>query len=99
MLVRSASLAVTVQAPPWGLALANRRFRWLLLAIAGIPITLAYLWFGVLRPLLLGGPSDFVYTYLAGARMLTAGADPYLCNAGQCGGEPTSMSQRPSEHR
>jgi hypothetical protein len=86
--VRSAPLAVTAQAPPWGLALANRRFRWLLLAIAGVPITLAYLWFGLLRPLLSGGPSDFVYTYLAGARMLAAGADPYLCNAGQCGGHP-----------
>ena len=79
---------MTAEVPPWGLALANRRFRWLLLAIAGVPITLAYLWYGVLRPLLFGGPSDFVYTYLAGARMLAAGADPYLCNAGQCGGHP-----------
>lgn len=86
--MRSAPRAVTAEAPPWGLALANRRFRWLLLTISGVPITLSYLWFGVLKPLLSSGPSDFVYVYLAGAKMLAAGADPYLCNLGQCGGHP-----------
>lgn len=73
---------------PWGRALADRRFRTILLLIAGIPIVLAYLWFGFLHPLFSYDQTDFVRTYLAGARMVGAGKDPYLCNVGSCGGYP-----------
>lgn len=73
---------------PWGHALANRRFRSLLLGLAGVPISLAYLWFGFVKPLFSDEPTDFVYTYLAGARVLASGGDPYQCNVGLCGGFP-----------
>ena len=73
---------------PWGHALANRRFRSILLGLAGVPIGLAYLWFGLVEPLVSDQPTDFVYTYLAGARVLASGGDPYQCNVGACGGFP-----------
>jgi len=73
---------------PWGQALAHRRFRSLLLVLAGVPISLAYAWFGLIKPLFSDEPTDFVYTYLAGARMLAGGGDPYQCNVGLCGGFP-----------
>ena len=88
MIACSGSLTAAKVPGPWGLALANRTFRWLLLTVAGVPISVAYLWFGFLRPLLSDGPNDFVYSYIAGARMLAAGSDPYLCNVGDCGGQP-----------
>lgn len=72
----------------WGRALANRRFRTILLLLAGVPIVVAYLWYGVIHPLLSYEATDFVRTYMAGARMVAAGKDPYLCNVGSCGGYP-----------
>jgi Glycosyltransferase family 87 len=84
----STALPASAAAAPWGLALANRKFRWILLAIAGFPIGIAYVWFGFLKPLLAVGPNDFVYSYIPGARMLAAGRDPYQCNSGDCGGLP-----------
>ena len=75
---------------PWGSALTNRRFRTLLLVLAGVPVGLAYLWFGLLRPLLVNGPSDFTHEYLVGGRVILDGGDPYQCGmtAGLCDGYP-----------
>jgi hypothetical protein len=88
MVASSDAAPAAIVSAPWGLALANRRFRWLLLAVAGVPISIAYVWFGVFKPMLSDSPNDFVNVYLAGARMLAAGRDPYLCNFGDCGGQP-----------
>ena len=62
-------------------ALDNRGFRTLLLAIAGVPIVVTYLWQGLLRPLLLGGYlGDFYESYMRAAGRVAAGLDPYdLC--------------------
>jgi Glycosyltransferase family 87 len=84
----SSALQPGVDRAPWGRALAGRRFRSILLVLAGVPIALAYLWYGLLTPLLSAGQGDFVYTYLAGARILARGGDPYQCNVGLCGGFP-----------
>jgi hypothetical protein len=67
-------------------ALANRRFRGLLLIWVGIPIAVAYLWFGILQPLLLGSElGDFQGSYLRAASRLAAGRDPYdLCQSMGC---------------
>lgn len=77
-----------VEPATWGRALADRRFRTILLLLAGVPIVVAYLWYGVIHPLLSYEATDFVRTYMAGARMVAAGKDPYLCNVGSCGGFP-----------
>ena len=71
---------------PWGSALANRRFRTLLLGLAGIPIGLAYAWYGVLLPLATTQFGDFSQVYLEGARVIAAGGDPYQCTAAACVG-------------
>ena len=71
---------------PWGSALANRRFRSLLLAIAGIPIGLAYAWYGALLPLATTQLGDFSQVYLEGGRVIAAGGDPYQCTAAVCVG-------------
>jgi hypothetical protein len=62
-------------------ALENRRFRSLLLVIAGIPITLLYLWRTLVQPALTGIlPLDFSANYMAAAARIAAGRDPYdLC--------------------
>jgi hypothetical protein len=73
-------------AQPWGAALANRRFRTLLLGLAGVPIVVAYAWYGVLWPLFWNQLSDFRQVYLDGARVIAAGADPYQCSTGFCSG-------------
>jgi arabinofuranan 3-O-arabinosyltransferase len=72
-------------------ALANRRFRGLLLIWMGIPLAVAYLWFGVLQPFALGTHvgvfqlGDFQESYLRAANRLAAGRDPYdLCRSMGC---------------
>lgn len=72
--------------PPWGFALANRHFRTLLLVVAGVPILIAYAWFGVLWPLISSQLDDFRQVYLEGARVIGAGGDPYRCGSGFCSG-------------
>ncbi|OLB92936.1 MAG: hypothetical protein AUI15_19655 [Actinobacteria bacterium 13_2_20CM_2_66_6] len=68
------------------MALANRRFRTLILLMAGTPIALAYAWYGVVWPLIWNQVSDFRQVYLEGARVIAAGGDPYQCNTGFCSG-------------
>ncbi|HEV2141301.1 MAG TPA: glycosyltransferase 87 family protein [Candidatus Dormibacteraeota bacterium] len=60
-------------------ALANRGFRTVLLVLAGVPIGLAYLWYGILKPLVSDEPTDFVREYIAGGRVILHGGDPYQC--------------------
>jgi hypothetical protein len=66
--------------------LENRRFRWLLLAVAGIPILLLYIWQSIVVPIALGGYlGDFKESYLRAAAQLVAGRDPYdLCQTLGC---------------
>jgi hypothetical protein len=70
----------------WGRALYNRRFRTLLLVVAGVPILVAYLWYGAVWPLFWNQLSDFRQVYLDGARVIAAGGDPYQCSTGFCSG-------------
>jgi Glycosyltransferase family 87 len=67
-------------------ALANRRFRGLLLIWAGIPIALLYLWQAVVEPLAFGAYlGDFQESYMRAAGRLAAGSDPYdLCHTMGC---------------
>jgi glycosyl transferase family 87 len=67
-------------------ALTNRRFRWVLLAIAGVPVALTYLWQAVVQPVLLGGYlGDFQESYLRAAARIASGRDPYdLCATMGC---------------
>jgi arabinofuranan 3-O-arabinosyltransferase len=62
--------------------LEDRRFRTLLLAIAGIPILLLYIWQSVIVPIAFGDYlGDLKESYLRGAAQLVAGRDPYdLCH-------------------
>jgi Glycosyltransferase family 87 len=61
--------------------LDNRRFRTVLLAIAGVPIAAVYLWRTLILPILAGGlPADFSANYMAAAARIASGHDPYdLC--------------------
>lgn len=61
--------------------LENRRFRSLLLALAGIPIAATYLWQALVQPIFFGGYlGDFQESYMRAAGRLAAGQDPYdLC--------------------
>jgi hypothetical protein len=70
----------------WLPALANRRFRGLLLIWAGIPIALLYVWQALLLPLLFGAYlGDFQESYMRAAAQLAAGRDPYdLCQTMGC---------------
>lgn len=74
----------------------NRRFRSLLLAISGIPITASYLWNALLIPLLIPTsipPTDFHETYLAAARAMAATQDPYgPCHNLVCYGQMTNSA-------
>ena len=72
--------------------LEDRRFRTLLLAIAGIPILLLYVWQSVIVPIAFAGSlGDFKESYLRAAAQLVAGRDPYdLCQALGCL-EPTGQ--------
>jgi hypothetical protein len=68
--------------PPRPSALANRRFRWLVLLLAGIPLAASYGWWTALGPLLLRpsfGDEDFVF---AAATAIRSGGDPYAWIAG-----------------
>jgi hypothetical protein len=63
-------------------ALDNRPFRWLLLALAGIPITASYLWWTLLLPFLTRPDfSDQAFVYTASAA-IRSGSDPYGWIAG-----------------
>ena len=70
----------------WLPALANRRFRGLLLIWAGIPILLLYLWQALIQPLAFGAYlGDFQESYMRAAGRLAAGRDPYdLCQTMGC---------------
>jgi hypothetical protein len=61
--------------------LENRRFRALLLALAGIPIAILYVWRTLILPAITGSPpGDFSANYMAAAAKIAAGRDPYdLC--------------------
>lgn len=76
----------STQEHPWGASLADRRFRTLLLMLAGVPIGLAYAWYGLVWPLFWNQLSDFRQVYLEGARVLASGGDPYQCTTGFCSG-------------
>jgi len=71
-------------------ALGNRRFRSVLLAIAGIPICALYLWQALIQPIFFGGYlGDFQESYMRAAGRVAAGLDPYdLCATMGCS-EPT----------
>jgi hypothetical protein len=71
-------------------ALSNRRFRTVLLAVAGIPITATYLWQAVIQPIFFGGYlGDFQESYMRAAGRVASGLDPYdLCATMGCS-EPT----------
>src|SRR2546421_6411897 len=62
-------------------ALDNRRFRTVLLAIAGIPIVATYMWQALIQPIFLGGYlGDFQESYMRAATRIASGQDPYdLC--------------------
>ena len=66
--------------------LDDRRFRSLLLAIAGIPILLLYVWQSLVAPLAFSGYlGDFKESYMRAAARLAAGHDPYdLCQTMGC---------------
>ena len=70
----------------------DRRFRSLLLTIAGVPILLLYLWQSVIVPIAFAGSlGDFKESYLRAAAQLVAGRDPYdLCQTFGCL-EPTGQ--------
>ena len=67
-------------------ALSNRNFRSLLLALAGVPIGIVYLWQALVQPLVFGAYlGDFQESYMRAARRLAAGLDPYdLCRTAGC---------------
>jgi hypothetical protein len=66
--------------------LDDRRFRTLLLAIAGIPILVLYVWQSVIVPIAFAGYlGDFKESYMRAAARLVAGRDPYdLCQVVAC---------------
>ena len=68
-------------------ALADRRFRTLLLVWAGLPIGVLYVWRGLVQPLMFGTYlGDFQESYLIAARRLAAGLDPYPVSVTVLGG-------------
>ena len=71
-------------------ALGNRNFQRLLLALAGIPVVLVYLWRALIVPVLMGADiGDFQESYMRAAARLSTGGDPYdLCRVIGCA-EPT----------
>lgn len=71
-------------------SLDSARFRAWLLAIAGVPIGLLYLWRTVVLPAVGGtAPLDFQDNYMAAAAKIAAGHDPYdLCLIQGCPGQP-----------
>ena len=67
-------------------ALANPRFRSVLLVWAGIPIALLYLWQDLVQPLVFGAYlGDFQESYMRAAARLAEGKNPYdLCQTLGC---------------
>jgi hypothetical protein len=67
-------------------ALEDRRFRSVLLVLAGVPILLSYLWQSLIQPLVFGAYlGDFQESYMRAAARLAAGRDPYdLCQTMGC---------------
>ncbi|TAN35133.1 DUF2029 domain-containing protein [bacterium] len=78
--------SVNAPAGNWQAAFANRRFRGLLVVWAGVPLVVAYLWLGILQPLLFGSYlGDFQESYMRAAARIAAGRDPYdLCRTMGC---------------
>jgi hypothetical protein len=74
--------------------LDNRRFRTVLLVMAGIPLIGAYLWRTLIAPALLGtAPLDFSDNYLLAAAKIAAGRDPYdLCQILGCSHPPGTIT-------
>lgn len=66
--------------------LEHRAFRSLLLAIAGIPVALLYVWLGIAQPVVFGSLiGDFTGSYMPAATRLARGVDPYvLCQSMGC---------------
>src|SRR2546429_4790325 len=64
----------------------NRRFRTVLLAVAGVPIVATYLWQAVIQPIFFGGYlGDFQESYMRAATRIAGGQDPYdLCATMGC---------------
>ena len=77
--------------------LENRGFRSLLLVIAGVPITLVYLWRTLVQPALTGAlPLDFSANYMAAAAKIAAGRDPYdLCVIQGCATQAQTFTPLP----
>jgi len=67
-------------------AVDNRRFRTVLLAVAGIPILATYLWQALIQPIFFGGYlGDFQESYMRAATRIAGGQDPYdLCATMGC---------------
>ena len=67
-------------------ALEDRRFRSVLLVVAGVPILLSYLWQSLIQPLVFGAYlGDFQESYMRAAARLAEGRDPYdLCQTMGC---------------
>ena len=77
--------------------LENRPFRSLLLVIAGVPITLLYIWRTLVQPALTGIlPLDFSANYMAAAASIAAGRDPYdLCVIQGCANQAQTFTPLP----
>jgi len=71
-------------------ALDSRRFRDVLLVLAGVPIALTYVWQAILQPIFFSAYlGDFQESYLRAASRVAGGLDPYdLCATMGCA-EPT----------
>ena len=78
-------------------ALENRRFRTVLLVMAGVPIGGAYLWRTLVLPIIAGAlPADFSANYMSAAAKIAAGHDPYdLCVIQGCAQTPGTFTPLP----
>jgi len=77
---------LTATTPDRKSALDNRRFRTVLLAIAGLPILATYLWQALIQPIFFAGYlGDFQESYMRAAARIAGGQDPYdLCATMGC---------------
>jgi hypothetical protein len=78
-------------------ALDDRRFRSLLLVIAGVPIAAIYAWRTLVLPVITGAvPLDFNANYMAAAAKIAAGKDPYdLCAIQGCAHQAGTFTPLP----
>jgi hypothetical protein len=78
-------------------ALDDRRFRSLLLVIAGVPIAAIYAWRTMVLPVITGAvPLDFNANYMAAAAKIAAGKDPYdLCAIQGCAHQAGTFTPLP----